>query len=215
MEVDTSPDVDGVPLAPAPDASPPGPSLAAPTDVEMLTTELAPTEPQLAISAPVEPISTPAEPSSAPALEPVVEAIQLEATSDPAPAPAALVAAPADPEAEVFKVPALPPTTGLNGLPSDIEHILSLGANEGDKDEQGDGLASTSNYEKVVKDLREKAGFAIREDGPAADKEVELESIEQEMAAGGVPRIKAEPEDVVKMDLTDTAGTPAAIPDDS
>ena len=86
---------------------------------------------------------------------------------------------------DTFKVPALPVSTGLNGLPADIEHILSLGANEGDEET---ALGSTTNYEKVVKDLREKAGFSMNDDGPWVDKDVELESIEKEMQAGGVER---------------------------
>ncbi|KAK4703895.1 H/ACA ribonucleoprotein complex non-core subunit NAF1, partial [Phenoliferia sp. Uapishka_3] len=116
----------------------------------------------------------------------------------PAPAPvvpaaSAEVSMPLKSKEDVFKVPAVPAsaTARLNGLPADIEHILSLGANEGDKEED---LAPTSNYEKVVKDMREKAGFAMKEDGLLADKEGELDNIQKEMEAGGVTRAIKEEE---------------------
>jgi len=89
---------------------------------------------------------------------------------------------------ETFKVPALPTpsssSTTLQGLPADIEHILSLGANA--KDLHDDQHKDT-NYEQVVRDLKERAGLSgeVTMDEPGRDG---LQAIEREMEAGGVPR---------------------------
>jgi hypothetical protein len=100
---------------------------------------------------------------------------------------------PIEPEPEVFKVPALPPP-GLHGLPADIEHILSLGANEKDPAEE-DGNRGTTNYEQVVREMKEKAGFGTgqvkMDEGEGEGESVVtegLEGIEKEMERGGVTR---------------------------
>lgn len=96
-----------------------------------------------------------------------------------------------DSATEFFKVPLPPPAAAqsLHGLPADIEHIIAMGANAPDESEP----VPTSNYEKVVKNLREKAGFASSANAHstavlAGDG---LASIEQEMLVGGVPRQEA------------------------
>lgn len=73
----------------------------------------------------------------------------------------------------------------MSALPADIEHILSLGANEKDPAEEdgGVGREGTSNYERVVREMREKAGFGTKEEGKDG-----LEGIEKEMEESGVKR---------------------------
>lgn len=87
-------------------------------------------------------------------------------------------------DAEVFKVPFAPAPAAatLHGLPADIEHILSLGANEPDPAEEAIAAGKASNYEQVVREMREKAGFASKEG------EGELEKVQKEMEEGGVIR---------------------------
>ncbi|GAA5847426.1 hypothetical protein JCM5353_006435 [Sporobolomyces roseus] len=92
---------------------------------------------------------------------------------------------------DTFKIPSLPSTstaplspnsTSLQALPADIEHILSLGANEDQllkaARERGQG-----EVDQVVKELREKYA---KEGG----QEGELSQVEQEMKDQGIVRIE-------------------------
>lgn len=155
------------------------------------------------------PASVPAAPHElAPAAAVAVPAQGARPPDPPAPsvAPAGLrpaaaaIAPPVGGARETFKVPLPPPLAqSLHGLPADIEHILSLGANEPDAHE----LPPTSNYEKVVKDLREKAGFG------ATGADDTLGAIEREMSAGGVPRLASAVEGE-SSDVDGEAWAPAA-----
>lgn len=90
-------------------------------------------------------------------------------------------------DAEFFKVPFAPTPAAatLHGLPADIEHILSLGANEPDPEEEAIAAGKASNYEQVVREMREKAGFASKVEGEQGG---ELEKVQKEMEESGVLR---------------------------
>ncbi|KAM0755015.1 NAF1-domain-containing protein [Meredithblackwellia eburnea MCA 4105] len=88
-------------------------------------------------------------------------------------------------------------TTAADQLPADIEHILSLGANEDDDV----GKEGKEKLDGVVRELKLKAGMAMEEDklvvlGENAQADVQvtdkpeedLNVIEQEMEAGGIVR---------------------------
>lgn len=65
----------------------------------------------------------------------------------------------------------------MSNLPADIEHILSLGAAEPDPAED-DGAPPKTNYEQVVRDLRQRAGFmsqddVVKDEDVSADVKVE------------------------------------------
>lgn len=103
---------------------------------------------------------------------------------------------------ESFKVPALPTpgpasSTALQGLPADIEHILSLGANAKDlhHDEHKD-----TNYEQVVRDLKERAGLngEVTMEEPGGDG---LQTIEREMEQRGVPRESVEVQEIEQQEF--------------
>lgn len=115
-------------------------------------------------------------------------AVSASSTSFTAPAEASNATASTT---EFFKVPFPPPAAAqsLQGLPADIEHIIAMGLDAPDESEP----VPTSNYEKVVKDLREKVGFgdSTNEETVAVPSGDGLASIEQEMLVGGVPRQEA------------------------
>ncbi|KAL8286515.1 hypothetical protein RQP46_004532 [Phenoliferia psychrophenolica] len=187
------PNIDGVPIEAEPSPAEALASTASVADLDggdsdMLSLDQGPPPPPINPFTSLESLEIPLETAAIappPAAHEHEMSVEAPSTISAAPSFPALSTPKLEDEEETFKVPAMPISVGLNGLPADIEHILSLGANEGDKDED---LGSTTNYEKVVKDMREKAGFAMKEDGPQADKDVELESIEKEMQAGGVER---------------------------
>ncbi|GAA5890642.1 hypothetical protein JCM5296_004326 [Sporobolomyces johnsonii] len=130
------------------------------------------------------------------------------ASAQPPPPPSA--------DQDLFKVPALPsssaasssapplpqsqssastsPTTTLRALPADIEHILSLGADQDDKPQKlASGAEGQGELDKVVRELKAKAGMGAEgevrmqeeEDGERRD---ELEKVEREMREKGVVR---------------------------
>ncbi|CEQ42975.1 SPOSA6832_04842, partial [Sporobolomyces salmonicolor] len=134
--------------------------------------------------------------------------------------PSAVTAASAQPPPppvyhDLFKVPALPsssatssalhpsqsqpsaitsPTTTLRALPADIEHILSLGADQDDKPQKlASGSEERGELEKVVRELKAKAGMRaegevrMQEEGEGERRD-ELEKVESEMREKGVAR---------------------------
>lgn len=114
-------------------------------------------------------------------------------------------------EEETFKVPTLPPAH-TRAIPADIAHIIAMGLNEPDPaDEELAAGRGTSNYEQVVKEMREKAGFGTAKQESEEGKE--LESVEEEMKVRGVLRVtedsgvemeveEEEEEDDVKPDVS-------------
>ncbi|GAA6000264.1 hypothetical protein JCM10207_007931 [Rhodosporidiobolus poonsookiae] len=130
-------------------------------------------------------------------------------------APAAPPTIPADsssstsaPDQDVFKVPALPsastsasatsPSSTLRTLPADIEHILSLNAHEPDEALRRAAAASGRELQDVVRELRERQGFATEEGEfkmeSEEDKASELSRVEKEMEEKGVKREEEEGE---------------------
>ncbi|GAA5935091.1 H/ACA ribonucleoprotein complex subunit GAR1/NAF1 [Sporobolomyces koalae] len=95
------------------------------------------------------------------------------------PAPAASAATPLSPN-----------STTLKALPADIEHILSLGANQDDlkKLRAADG-ESQGEIDQVVRELREK----YRQAGTGSNKGV-LHDVEKEMQDKGIIRNQPQPE---------------------
>lgn len=97
---------------------------------------------------------------------------------------------------ETFKIPELPSI--IKGMPADIAHILALGLNEPDPAEDLQAQP-TSNYEQVVRELKENAGFStvkeaekvqeqVMTTGLAGGERSDLAGIEEEMTKSGVPR---------------------------
>lgn len=118
----------------------------------------------------------------------------------PTPPPAA---APSS-TSETFKVPALPassttasapvttlsltsPSATMRSLPADIEHILSLGANQPDEAERAaatDGGRGRQELEQAVREMKENA--------LKADGEVKMESEEDERRREELLKVEAE-----------------------
>lgn len=96
---------------------------------------------------------------------------------------AAMSSIPPPVESDTFKTPALPPPS-LHGYPADIEHIIASGLNAPDPADEPGGGAGMSNYEAVVKALKEKTGLGMAVDSRAQ----EMGAIEMEMEQGGVIR---------------------------
>ncbi|GAA5998262.1 uncharacterized protein JCM10292_001082 [Rhodotorula paludigena] len=172
------------PPAPADDASsPPTPPRPDETDSGMNTTEQGlpafQDDARTTSDLPVEP-AAPSESPAGPAL------VQDGADSEKVPA------APAPASTAVRD--AASPSTTLNALPADIEHILSLGANDPDEAERVRALAgeasSRGELEQVVRELKEKALAAggAEEVRMADAGQDELRKVEDEMREKGVQR---------------------------
>ncbi|KAI5481669.1 snoRNP assembly factor Naf1 [Pseudohyphozyma bogoriensis] len=120
-------------------------------------------------------------------------------------------------DAEVFKVPSLPTAaapSSLTTLPADIEHILSLGANEGDEEGEVKAGRGNSNYEQVVREMREKAGFASSTGAAGGEG---LDTIEKEMEESGITRHVEgeEDEDAMQEDTKPNNGDESSSDSDS
>ncbi|GAA6052716.1 hypothetical protein JCM3770_007189 [Rhodotorula araucariae] len=146
-----------------------------------------------------------------------------------APTPAPLVALD---QGDVFKVPGLPavapadavtsPSATLRALPADIEHILSLGANQPDEAERAAaGGHATGQLEQVVRELKENAmradtdGEVQMPEGEERMRSDELRKVEDEMRLKGVTR-GSEARDVAAEEgvLEESVNTSVGLGDD-
>ncbi|KAL7340056.1 Gar1/Naf1 RNA binding region-domain-containing protein [Rhodotorula toruloides] len=112
--------------------------------------------------------------------------------------PTPLSAAAPSSTTETFKVPALPassavlpsvtsPSATMRTLPADIEHILSLGANQPDEAERAAAAAEGRGRQELEQTVRE-----MKENALKGDSEVKMESEEEQRRREELLQVEAE-----------------------